>query len=64
MSRLVGSGFLLCDATATVASALSGWDGVGLFAVTLVSSIGFALMSQTVRSLLWPSYFWDAVDSP
>ncbi len=59
MSRLVGVGFILFDATATIASVLSA-SGAMLFVVlSVLSSIALALMSMTVRSVFWPSYFWN-----
>lgn len=60
MSRLlVGSGFFLCDAAATVMSILNCSGSLLILSVSLFSSILLTMISSTVRSVLWPTYFWD-----
>ena len=59
MSRLVGSGLVMIDVTATTTSALSQM-GVGTVLVTcLLSSAVVGLASWMLRSTLWPTYFWE-----
>ncbi|MCM2374874.1 hypothetical protein [Aporhodopirellula aestuarii] len=59
MSRLIGSGFLLFDATATLAASLASPSLFATLGISLVSSIAIALASASLRSVLFPTYFWD-----
>lgn len=59
MSRILGFAFFLLDGATTVLSALSGSSALALFAVTIVSSFIISILSATVRSVLFPTYFWD-----
>ncbi len=59
MARLVSLGFVMCDMMVTVLSALSGMSSIAFVTMTLVSSFTVSLLSKSVRSVFWPSYFWD-----
>ncbi|KAA5542569.1 hypothetical protein FYK55_13595 [Roseiconus nitratireducens] len=59
MSRLVGFGFALLDFSATAVSLLNCSMTLAVVTFSLVSSLALATMSGAVRSLLWPTYFWD-----
>ncbi len=63
MSRLVGFGFMLVDAVATVAAVLSSSGAMLMVFVSLIASFILAIMSSSVRSVLWPEYFWGDNDS-
>lgn len=59
MSRFIGFGFLAIDATASISTWLSCSSVLASLVVSGASSLMIAMMSKTVRSLLWPTYFWD-----
>lgn len=59
MSRFLGSGFLLLDGAATIVSILNYSGTVAFLVVSLLSSAAVTLTSSTIRSVLWPTYFWD-----
>ncbi|TWU25360.1 hypothetical protein Pla52o_16610 [Novipirellula galeiformis] len=58
MSRLVGIGFAFFDVVASVASLFSTPGSLLILMLSVISSFALALMSATVRAVLWPSYFW------
>lgn len=59
MSRALGFFFLLGDAVSTIAAFLhsSGLLVGAVFAV--FTSFALAILSSSIRSVLWPTYFWD-----
>jgi|GEM_PF-5862740 len=59
MSRLMGLGFVLCDAAATCATVIYSSGAVVVLVTAFFTSCAVGLLSSTVRSLLWPTYFWD-----
>lgn len=59
MSRFIGLGFLAIDASASITTWLSSSSVLASLIFSAVSSVTLAMMSRTVRSVLWPTYFWD-----
>ncbi len=59
MSRFIGFAFVLIDGATTVISALSCSSVFVLFTVSIVSSFMISVLSGIVRSILFPTYFWD-----
>jgi hypothetical protein len=56
---LLGSGFALLDASATIASFVQGSNWALILLVSLVSSLVVMTMSILVDSILFENYFWD-----
>lgn len=61
LSRLVAVGFCALDMLATLLTILHGSATMVVIALSLAISIGLACCSSLVRSVLWPTYFWDEV---
>jgi hypothetical protein len=60
MSRLlVGTGFVLFDAAATIFSLLNCSGTLIVLFVSLISSLVVAMTSMVVKSIMFPTYFWD-----
>lgn len=57
--RIAAACFLIVDGVATLATMIHS----SLTAVVIVLAVGssalLALLSSTVRSMIWPTYFWD-----
>lgn len=59
MSRMLGIGFIVGDLATAVATFL---NASGLFVgviFAVLTSIALAGLSSSIRSILWPTYFWD-----
>lgn len=61
MSRVVGFCLILGDIATTVATFVNLSSPSVLLGVVFVvlTSIAFGCMSPSIRSILWPTYFWD-----
>jgi hypothetical protein len=51
--------FLLLDGVATFAMFLQSSLTAVMLVLAIASSATVALLSSTLKSLLWPDYFWD-----
>jgi hypothetical protein len=60
MTRLYGFAFLVVDATATIGMFAYSSLTAPLALLTIASSCAMATMSTSLRSLIWPRYFWDS----
>ena len=56
---LFGLGLFICDTATTLMTLLSGWGVVAIIVASIVSSISTLIVSSSLGSLLWPTYFWD-----
>ena len=61
-SRMIAFGFVLLDAATTLLSLLQCSATLLIVVACCASSVFLAISSSIVRSLLWPTYFWDASD--
>lgn len=59
MSRLFGLFFVMCDAMMTAASFLTSSGVLVVAALSVLTSLIMAGTSAAIRSVLWPTYFWD-----
>jgi len=60
MPRIIfGLSLFICDAATTMVTLLNGWGLIVVIAVSVISSISTLLVSSSLGSLLWPTYFWD-----
>lgn len=59
MSRFVGFAFVLGDAITTIATFLNSSGALLVVILSALTSIFLASLSSTIRSLFWPTYFWD-----
>lgn len=56
---LFGLGLFICDTATTLMTLLNGWGVVAIIVASIVSSISTLIVSSSLGSLLWPTYFWD-----
>lgn len=60
MPRIVfGFSLFVCDTATTLLTLLNGWGALAVIVVSVVSSISTLIVSSSLGSLLWPTYFWD-----
>ncbi len=59
MSRLTAIGFVTIDAVLSIATIVQSSLTMAVFFVVLLGSIGITILSSSVRSILWPTYFWS-----
>jgi len=61
MPRIIfGFSLFICDTATTLITLLNGWGAIAIIAVSLISSISTLIVSSSLGSLLWPTYFWDS----
>lgn len=64
MPRIIfGFSLFVCDTATTLITLLNGWGAIAIIAVSLISSISTLIVSSSLGSLLWPTYFWDSPTS-
>jgi len=59
-SRLIAIGFCLLDAMATLLAIVQGSATLLAIILSLIISSVLAFSSYLIRSVYWPTYFWDA----
>lgn len=63
MSRMLGFGILFVDAISSAALLLhSSLTAVAVVLMVVTSGL-FTLGSTSIRSLIWPRYFWDDAEA-
>jgi len=61
MPRLMfGLSLFVCDTATTIVTLLNGWGVLAIIIVSILSSISTLIVSSSIGSLLWPTYFWDS----
>ncbi len=58
MSRITAIGFVMVDAFLSIATIVQSSLTLAVVLLTIMGSMGLAMLSSTLRSLLWPTYFW------
>ncbi|TWU05829.1 hypothetical protein [Stieleria varia] len=61
MSRITALGFVMLDTVLSIAMIVQSTLTLAVVLLTIAGSVGLAFLSKSLRSLLWPSYFWDDV---
>jgi hypothetical protein len=56
---LFGFSLFVCDTATTLLTLLNGWGAIAIIFVSVVSSISTLIVSSSLGSLIWPTYFWD-----
>jgi len=64
MSRFVGFSFLALDLVASVTALVQSSLSLAILLLAAFASVALAALSGLLRSLLWPSYFWDSDGAP
>ena len=59
MSRITALGFVMLDAALSALTIVQSSLTFMAVLLALLGSIGLAMLSRSVRALLWPTYFWD-----
>jgi hypothetical protein len=58
-SRLIAIGFCMLDATTTLLAVVQGSTTMLIIILSLIISTVLAFTSYLIRSVFWPSHFWD-----
>lgn len=59
MSRTLGFCVVLGDAATTIAALLNSSGALLIAVFSVLASVILATTSSAIRSILWPTYFWD-----
>lgn len=61
MPRIMfGLSLFVCDTATTLMTLLNGWGALAIIIVSILSSVSTLIVSSSIGSLLWPTYFWDS----
>jgi len=63
MSRIVGLGFIACDAIAAFLSLINTSGALIVVVFSLLTSLLLGVTSVLVRNTFWPNYFWDPTET-